>query len=210
MALRPGDVKYMSGDVTTLNWIGPRPGGDIEVNLGFGGGRLAQGYYVAVLVEPLEVGDFEFGGTTMRSGGREGLPAGNSVTDQLRPRIHDNIVTQRGQVGYDDLQRRTLTTVQIKGPQRIAKVLPVTPHDNVMAPNLQYPMGGGGLQWKILRKPNRLNPAVDGKKFVIALHVDANGIADTGRFTVSLAGSQPFQALYDARRRVAQHLETVT
>jgi hypothetical protein len=210
MPLNPGDVKYLSGDVTTLNWIGPRPARDIEVNLGFGAGRLAQGYLIAVLVEPLEVGDFEFGGTTMRSGGRAGLPASNNADDQLRPRVHDNIMGQRGQAGYDDLQRRTLATVQIRGPQRIAKVLPVTPHDSAMAPNLQYPMGGGGLQWKILRKPNRLNPAVEGKKFVIALQVDANGMADAGRFTVSLLNSQPFQALYDARRKVSQHLETVT
>jgi hypothetical protein len=209
MPLKPGDVKYLSGDVTTLNWIGARPGRDIEVNLGFGSGRLAQGYLIAVLVEPLEVGDFEFGGTTMRSGGRVGLPASSNADDQLRTRVHD-IMGQRGQAGYDDLQRRTLATVQIRGPQRIAKVLPATPHDNAVAPSLQYPMGGGGLQWKILRKPNRLNPAVEGKKFVIALQVDANGTADTGRFTVSLSDSQPFQALYDARRKVAQHLETVS
>jgi hypothetical protein len=193
-----GTLLALSGDVTTLNWIGPRPPRDVEINLGFGAGRLAQGYWIAVLKEPLLPDDFVFGGTTMRSGGRFGLPASNAADDALRPRVHDQVMAERGPAGYHQLQMRALASVAIAGPNRIAKVLPVTPHDPALAPDLQYPMGGGGLQWTIDRAHK--------KNFLIALHVDPAGMADAGAFRVSLADGQPFQQLYDARARVARHL----
>ena len=110
----------------------------------------------------------------------------------------DQVVAQYGANGYRQLQLKALTSVAISGPNRIAKVLPVTPHDPALAPDLQYPMGGGGLQWTIDRAHK--------KNFLIALHVDPSGVADAGSFTVSLADGQPFQQLYDARARVARHL----
>jgi hypothetical protein len=188
----------LSGDVTTLNWIGPRPPRDIEVNLGFGPGRLAAGYWIALLKEPLQPDDFDFGGTTMRSGGRFGLPVSNTADDALRPRVHDSIVAQYGTPGYRQLQQKALASVSITGQRRIAKVLPATRHDPALAPNLQYPMGGGGLQWTI----HKSHP----KNFLIALHVDPTGTADAGGFTVSLADTQPYQRLLDARTRVARYL----
>jgi hypothetical protein len=193
-----GTLLPLSGDVTTLNWIGPRPPRDIEINLGFGHGRLAAGYWIAVLKEPLQPDDFVFGGTTMRSGGRFGLPASNQADDALRPRVHDQIVAERGTTGYRQLQQRALGSVSIIGPNRIAKVLPVTAHNTALAPDLQYPMGGGGLQWTIDRARK--------KNFLIALHVDAAGMADAGSFRVSLADNQPFQQIYNARAKVARHL----
>jgi hypothetical protein len=107
-------------------------------------------------------------------------------------------MAERGPAGYRQLQMRALASVAIAGPNRIAKVLPVTPHDPALAPDLQYPMGGGGLQWTIDRAHK--------KNFLIALQVDPAGMADAGAFRVSLADGQPFQQLYDARARVARHL----
>ena len=193
-----GTVLPLSGDVTTLNWIGPRPPRDVEINLGFGQGRLAQGYWIAVLKDMLQPDDFAFGGTTMRSGGRLGLPASDAADDLLRPRVHDQIMAEHGASGYRQLQLKALASVTISGPHRIAKVLPVAPHDPAMAPDLQYPMGGGGLQWTIDRAHK--------KNFLVALHVNPAGMADAGSFRVSLADNQPFQQLYDARARVARHL----
>ena len=193
-----GTLVQLSGDVTTLNWIGPRPPRNVEINLGFAPGRLAAGYWIALLKDPLLPDDFAFGGTTLRSGGRLGLPAANAADDALRPRVHDQIVAQYGTNGYRQLQQKALAIAAISGPNRIAKLLPVTPHDAQLAPSLQYPMGGGGLQWTIDRAHK--------KNFLIALHVDPNGLADAGSFTVSLADNQPFQQLYDARARVARYL----
>lgn len=193
-----GSMLQLSGDVTTLNWIGPRPPRAIEVSLGFAAGRLAKGYWIAVLKKPLQPDDFDFSGTTMRSGGRFGLPASTAAADTLRPRVHDRIMAERGPAGYRQLQIKALASVSISGPNRIAKVLPVTGHDPVMAPNLQYPMGGGGLQWTIDRARK--------KNFLVALHVDPAGMADAGTFQVSLWAGQPFQQLYDARARIARHL----
>jgi hypothetical protein len=171
----------------------------LEANLGYAAGRLAQGYYIALLIEPLRPDDFEFDGTTLRSGGRIGAPADNDADDRLRPRVSDEITRKRGSKGYADLQKSNLGMVRIKGASRLAKVLPVTPHDNTLPPNLQYPMGAGGLQWKIVPP---------GKKFLIALYVGSNGMADAGTFKVSLADGDPYQQLMDARQKVARYLET--
>src|SRR4051812_15492654 len=100
-----GTLLPLSGDVTTLNWIAPSKPTTVEAKLGFGHGRLAKGYWIAVLKERLDPGDFEFAGTTMRSGGRFGLPMPTYAADILRPKVHDQIMATRGAQGYDNLQR---------------------------------------------------------------------------------------------------------
>lgn len=196
--LRPGISEKFTGDVTTLNWIGARSPGMIEAALGFRAGRLAAGYWVVVLTEKLNEDDFEFAGTTMRSGGRFGLPGSTSAADKARPRVHDAIVTERGEDGYKALQKKVLTSVSLTGPKRIAKVVPVTRHDPNLAPDLQYPMGGGGLQWKLV-KP---------KEFLVAMEVTPAGEAKTPTFTVSLSNSLPAAERYDNRAKLARYLET--
>jgi hypothetical protein len=191
-----GQFEDFQGDVTTLNWLGPRPPASLAQNLGFNPARLAAGYWMVLLYSPLNVGDFEFSGTTLRSGGRLGLPAATGAADKLRPRVHDQIMAERGADGYKKLQAQVLSSVTITGPNRIAKVIPETRHDASAAPNIQYPMGGGGLQWTLIKK----------KRFLIALHVGPDGMATTPRFAVSLAETQPFQQLYDNRFKIAQYL----
>jgi hypothetical protein len=82
--LKVGATGSFSGHVTTLNWIGPRPPADIERNLGYGPGRLSSGYWVLLLVQGLTPGDFEFDGTTLRSGGKLGLPGDTVAEDAAR------------------------------------------------------------------------------------------------------------------------------
>jgi hypothetical protein len=183
----------LSGDVTTLNWISARSPRMIEGGLGFGRGRLSLGYWIAVLKERLGPDDFVFGGTTMRSGGRLGLPAESYEEDALRATVHEEIMAERGGRGYRELQTAALASVSTIGPKRIAKVLPVKRHDPGLSPKQQYPMGGGGLQWKI--------DEAHKKRFLIALYVDPAGMADAGSFNVSLDN-------YDARAKVARYLET--
>lgn len=194
-----GELRGFTGNVTTLNWIGPRPAEEVERNLGFGPGRLSRGYWVILLKQALKPIDFEFDGNTLRSGGRFGLPATTATADSARMRVHDDIRNRLGQAGYLALQERALQLIQRTGPERIAKVIPVAPHDSNMAPSDQYPMGGGGLQWAI--KKDR--PCL----FLVAMHVDRSGTATTPDFSVSLEAGNS-EALYANRVKIRKYLET--
>jgi len=83
-----------------------------------------------------------------------------------------------------------------KGPSRLVKVLPTTPHSGTMPPDEQYPMGAGGLQWTLIK------PC----EFLVAMMVDQNGIA-------TIASAPPYSAFlgasatYDDRARLARFLD---
>lgn len=195
MGLTVGAPSILSGNVTTLIWIGPRDRDDIERNLGYGPGRLDDGYWVCLLKDRLGPQDFEFFGTTLRSGGKLSLPGTSDAADNLRVRVHDEILSSRGAAGYTELQQHALAQVPDKGPDRIAKVIPARGHDASLTPDRQYPMGGGGLQWDI-RKP--------GKSFLVAMHVASDGTATTPLFTTKLGAG----ARYDDRAKVMRYLES--
>lgn len=173
MSITLGQIVMLSKNVTTLQWIKPGAEADTEAALGFQRGRLAEGYWIMLLKHLPRPDQFRFDGTTLNSGGRLGLPADTPAADRLRPSVHDQIMAQRGAAGYADLQARTLRDIRVLGDQRIAKVLPGKPHDDAMAPSLQYPQGGGGLQWWILPP---------GLPFLAAAEVRADGtVAIPGR-----------------------------
>jgi hypothetical protein len=196
--LSVGELRPFSGNVTTLNWIGVRPAADIERNLGYGPGRLGAGFWVLLLKQQLKPTDFDFDGTTLRSGGRLGLPGATGASDAARMRVHDQIMRERGAAGYAELQQRVLRGIRLRGPDRIAKVIPVTPHDSAMSPADQYPMGGGGLQWTIKRD----HPCI----FLVAMQVDRSGTARCPSFEVSLS-SGSIDELQASRRKMREYLE---
>jgi hypothetical protein len=193
-----GHVERFDGNITTLNWIGPAPPSALAANLGVASYRFAAGYWVVLLRDKLTPGDFQFGGTTLLSGGRLGLPAHSAAGDKLRRRMHDQILEEFGEAGYRALQENRLKSAAISGPFRLAKVVTTIPHSDLVAPDLQYPQGGGGLQWELTNKKN----------FLIALHVAPNGMATTPQFSVSLAETQSPQELYSNRYRISQYLMT--
>jgi hypothetical protein len=193
-----GHIELFDGNLTTLNWIGPRPPSALATNLGLAPYRFAAGYWVVLLRDKLIPDDFQFAGTTLLSGGRLGLPARSAPADQLRRRMHDQILEERGPAGYRALQEHELKSVAFSGPFRLAKVVTAIRNNDLVAPDLQYPQGGGALQWQLINKKN----------FLIALHVAANGMATTPRFSVSLAETQPPQQLYSNRHRIHQYLVT--
>ena len=193
MALVVGNIEKLTGNVTTLNWIGARSPADIERSLGYAPGRLRDGYVIALLVDSLSVSDFEFDGTTLRSGGRLGKPLSSEKADMLRPRVHDTLLSERGKSGYEDLQKAALKNAKVAGEERIAKVVPMTRHDPKLAPNVQYPMGAGGLQWKIV---------APGKRFLVAAFVDESAHAHTKSFSVFIGIGAP----YDNRAKLMRYL----
>ena len=197
MAHKPlvlGHPASLTGDVTQNRWVGARSARALEESLGFGPGRLAAGWKVLLLKQKLQPADFKFSGITLRSGGRLGLPGTTTAADQVRQHVSDVIKNERGDAGYRDLQSKTLPLITEKGPDRIVKVIPVTPHSDSMAPSDQYPMGGGGLQWTLIRPCN----------FLVAMSVDENGIA---RLADGYSGYLGESASYDVRHRIARYLD---
>ncbi|SDE31391.1 hypothetical protein [Rhodospira trueperi] len=190
--LAVGQIRGFRGNVTTLQWIKPGAERMTERSLGYHTGRLAKGYWVLLLKQALSPADFQFFGTTLRSGGRAGLPAATEAEDQARRSVHESILAERGAGGYAALQMHVLRNIGITGPQRIAKVLPTLQHVDTMAPCDQYPMGGGGLQWNIVRNCS----------FLVAVQVTEDGKAITPGFTVNLTTGG-----LDARTKLRRYME---
>ena len=181
------------GDITTLQWIAPGFEDRIESSLGFGRGRLSQGYWILLLKHLPRPDQFEFAGTTLRSGGKYGLPQSDKKAEAARPRVHDKILNERGKADYAKLQKSTLGATSVTGDRRLVKVIPDIPHSEHMPASLQYPMGGGGLQWTI-RKP--------GVRMLVAVRVDQDA-------TAHIPGEklQP-RATYEDRARLRQYLRS--
>jgi hypothetical protein len=187
-----GKTIELAGTITTNNWVGARSAGALEQSLGYGKGRLAAGWWILVLKQRLSPDDFIFGGITLRSGGRYGLTAGDAAADRLRPGVHDTMVREQGEDQVRNMQ--AAMKFSYEGPERLAKVVPFTPHSEDMAPSRQYPMGGGGGQWT-LKRP---------RLFLVAVQVDENAIARTPTFSVLLGESAP----YEDRAKLHRYLLT--
>lgn len=192
MALALGETRLFSGDVTTLQWIKPGYEAQIETALGYHHNRLINGYFIVLLTRKPLVSEFKFSGTTLRSGGKEGLPAATVALDNKRPSVHDKMQANYGAAQYVQMQTAAIKTVAVQGDSRVCKVLPDVAHDPNMAPQDQYPMGGGGLQWTLL-KP--------GLPFLVAVRVNADGTADTKDFSVDLRTGG-----YDARAKLRSYM----
>ena len=198
-SLKVGDRARFNGNVTTLLSITPGAEAHVEKMLGYHPGRLAGGYFVLVLKQSLTPQDFQFDGTTLRSGGRHGLPAATDALDAARPRVHDTILSERGQAGYEALQSHVLKWSDwTSGRERIAKVRPMIRHDANLPPNVQYPMGGGGLQWKLVRD----------REFLVVAEVSAGGrnalAADGKTYPV---GHPEYLVRLEARTQLRRYME---
>lgn len=188
----PGAFVQLKGNVTQNRWVGARSAGPLARSLGFAEERLSGGWAVLVLKQKLSPADFILEGITLRSGGRSGLPSANAAIDAVRPAVHSRVQAEYGSDGYRKLQAFGLSGVQDTGDARIVKVVPYAPHDPGMAPSEQYPMGGGGLQWRLIR-PCR---------FLVAMTVDAQGIARIPGFSALLSETLAI----DERARLARFI----
>ena len=194
MALIVGAKTALSGDVTQLFAVGAKAPAGVEEMLGHGAGRLSRGYYICLLSGLLTPSDFEFSGNTLNSGGRSGLPLKTKEEDTRRPRIHSQILDERGRKGYEHLQKVALANITTSGRNRIIKILPIAGDDADASPATQYPMGV--LQWRLL-KP--------GKEFFVAVFVDYLADAQTPEFKVSVASN----AHYEGRAKLHDYLTNV-
>lgn len=189
-----GGLVAVKGDITSNNWVAARSARALEQNLGYGTGRLSAGWWILLLKQKLTPDDFKFSGTTLRSGGRYGLPADDPEADRARTHVYEKLQEDYGAAQVEKMKQRFLASAQYQGPERLVKIIPVTPHSDTEAPNRQYPMGGGGGQWTLVKEC----------EFLVAVKVDGNGIARTPGFSVFLGES----ANYEDRARLRKYLDS--
>jgi hypothetical protein len=188
-----GTPAQLRGDITTLQWIKPGYEFETESALGYHHGRLAQGYWVSVMTQKPGDSDFEFAGTTLRSGGRLGLPHPDPEIDAARTLVREEMIAKYGMVEYHQMRKAFLANAMISGSQRLAKVTPVIPHNDQMPADQQYPAGGGGLQWTLTKEV----------PFYVVLFVAPDGMVTAPDYTVNLRREG-----YEARARLRQTLMT--
>lgn len=197
MALVAGQTISAGGCVTRLNWVDARAPTLIETALGYEVGRLAEGYAIGLLAEPIRPNHVEFAGLTTRSGGRDGLPLPDPVQDAQRTRVFDRMVAEYGRTSVAEMLRKLADDPRnVVGEERIVKVFPVTRHlgEN---PAEEYPAGGGAPQYVL----------TEAHRFWIAITVSREAIATTAAgWSASVAASAP----YDERAKIARYLRTTT
>lgn len=185
------------GNITQLKAIILADFRRTEANVGFHPGRLSNGFKLLLLKRLPQPQDFELHGTTLRSGGRFGLPETTGAADRRRGSVHESILNKRGAAGYQDLQDQALGFVSITGPNRLVKILPATGHNAAMSPADQYPMGGGFLQWD-LKKP--------GLPFLCAAEFTRDGNVETEDQTYRI-NSGNFLTDYPEREKLQRFLQ---
>lgn len=188
-----GSEVFLDRMITSNHAVGARSARDLEKSLGYAKGRLDAGWAVLLLKQKLTPEDFKFSGITLLSGGRSGLPATTWEADAQRPLVHDDMLREYGTAHYRILQEKKLAAIPEKGTHRLVKVVPVTPHDDEKSPAEQYPMGGGGLQWRLIREC----------RFLVAMTVDSSQIAYIPGFSIPLGESTK----YDDRAKLRRHLD---
>src|SRR4051794_4070052 len=113
-----------SGNFTLAKYIRRQDSAKLEKRIGYGPGRLANGYWLVFALEKPSPDNFEFGGYTYFSGARIGHP---SLGDS-RPTVEASL---KADVGGDPrlvaLKRKHVEGLQLFGYDRLAKLIPVAP-----------------------------------------------------------------------------------
>lgn len=103
---------------------------DLEAKIGYHQGRLAKGFFVAHLVRLPQPHEFEL--------------AGYSITAEHRFQLSADLDANR-------LKKIALEAMRRIGSRNLIKILPNTRHNAQMIDDLQYPIGRGIPQWKLIR-----------------------------------------------------------
>lgn len=126
-------LQNISGCVTLDKYIKGRNLEEIERILGFNNGRLKNGMKVVALTQLPQQYQFELQGY-------------NQVASH---KFDKNIL--KG-LDVNVLKQNVIKNVwQLTGPNRLVKVIPITPHNDNLDPDKQYPPGQGVPQWVISR-----------------------------------------------------------
>ncbi len=146
----------IDGFVTQLIGLLGKSTAELEKILGYGAGRLQEGYTLLLLADTIGPNDFELRGMTTFP---DGVPRGQPLNARLNTEAMvrgslSQVAADRGR--FDALKAQQAREIFVtSGPKRIAKVMPVRG-------GAEYPPGSGIPQWRI--GPNK-------KNFIIGAHV---------------------------------------
>jgi hypothetical protein len=137
--MQVGDVVLKGGFFTQALYLRGQSSAELERRLGYGAGRLAQGWRLLFMLDLPGVEDFEFRGYTHFSGG--------VVQGHLNPPDKRTAEDRLRESGVDVLrskQKVIREVFRLHGPNRLAKVIPVRT-------GTEYPPGSGIPQWTLVR-----------------------------------------------------------
>ncbi|MEN3792669.1 hypothetical protein [Fulvimarina sp. MAC3] len=177
----------LTGTLTTLNRIGPRPVRMIEASLGFTPGALSGGYHILLLKEPLRSSDYQTIG--------QDQPAGSVISPTRRPGSLDDIVADTGGRQRVIGAAAPRPAAVIAGPMRLAMVVPSDRKGGGRDPVQRR--SGGGAETIDLKA---------AKGFLIAAHVRSDGTVETPYFTISLSEELPQEELAGNLNQISQYL----
>lgn len=132
---------YFSGNFTQAKFLRGHDGSELENRIGYGSGGLASGYWLLFALEKPDASNFEFGGYTHFSGSRIGDP----LLGTQRPTVESRLSSDLG--GSSAVLKRKemhIKGIQLFGPDRLAKIIPV---ERVH----EYPAGSGIYQCNVPR-----------------------------------------------------------
>lgn len=155
-----GRTYPMTGDVTTLEAIVNQPPKLLETRLGYGEGRLKNGYSLLFLVQKVAVDDFMWGDQTRFSGRwqfRRDIDEYVQRIDLFRSELAKKHSYNEAKVDaelYEFLGKQQNKLNTRNGIDRIVKIFPSTTHDNLKDWQDQYPNSpvGNIPQWTLTRK----------------------------------------------------------
>ena len=204
MAYRLGTTVLASGCLTRLIDVVNRSPADLEDLIGFYRGRLARGFSILLLKQPLEASDFAFFGYTYMSGGRIGLPSNVPSIDRERPKVDERV---RGAIAAGDLTpdfyANFASKISLQGKERYVKIVPAIGHDDRMPMAGQYPASMKGVAQLNLKKDRP-------KTFLVAAEISGSiwTLADPGRTKVDVAARPRYDLPYsnDPRKKVTDYL----
>ena len=134
-----GTIDTFKGNFTKALYLRGQNAAELERRLGYGAGRLSQGWWLIFALEKPPSSGFEFGGYTHFSGSRIGAPALGAA----RPHVQDELAKHLGgPAGVANAKAGHVANLEISGPNRLAKVIPV-------ASGNDYPVGSGIYQCNV-------------------------------------------------------------
>jgi hypothetical protein len=111
----------------------------LERRIGYGPGRLAEGWWLLFALEKPAKEHFEFGGYTHFSGARIGDPRLGDARVSVESSLTEEFGGEQALIGA---KAAHIERLQLFGPDRLAKVIPV-------AAGAQYPVGSGIYQCNV-------------------------------------------------------------
>jgi hypothetical protein len=144
-----GQRRNFTGFCTKAIFLRGQSAAELELRLGYGAGRLTDGYWLLFATEIPRPDQFEFAGYTHFSGGR---PQGH-LSDGA-PTAEQSLAS--GGLLLDHKRRVIRDVFKTSGPERIAKVIP-------RRVGTDYPQGSGVPQWKLIGQ---------GIAFIVAARIE--------------------------------------